>query len=107
MEVEMLDDLLETQILKRFFEVEKPFPSKAAAQAFLKFQLAAEDKERLAELAAKARAGRLSPEDQAAINIYARVGSWLSILKIKARRTLAAPPKAKTNRKTPKAGSRS
>lgn len=107
MEIDMLDDLLETAILKRFFQVDQPFPSKAAARAFLKFQIAEEDKERLAELAAKARAGHLSQEDQAAIDIYARVGSWLSILKIKARRTLGTSAKPKAKAKGRKVGGRS
>lgn len=40
------------------------------------------------ELAARARAGTLTAEEQAEIDTYGRVGSLLSILKSKARRSL-------------------
>ena len=72
----------------RLFDQEKPKLSTQAARAFLELEFPPEDKERMHELAAKARGGKLSSEEQEEADSYGFVGSLLSILKSKARQAL-------------------
>jgi hypothetical protein len=60
----------------------------SAARAILKLSLPDQDRERMHALAAKARAGSLTPDEEFEIDNYERVGHLLSILKSKARKTL-------------------
>jgi hypothetical protein len=60
----------------------------AAARALLKRRFSARDERRMHELAAKARAGELSPAEQVEIDTYERLGAVLDILHSKARRAL-------------------
>jgi len=56
-----------------------------AAQAFLRLEFAESDRQRMYELAAKAREGSLTPADREEVANYERVGSFLSPAKAKAR----------------------
>jgi hypothetical protein len=56
-----------------------------AAQALLGLEFAESDRERIHELAAKAREGTLTPAEREEVANYERVGSFLSLVKAKAR----------------------
>ena len=58
------------------------------AKEFLRWEFSADDRQRMSELAAKARAGALTPEEAADIEGYERVSSFLGLVKSKARRSL-------------------
>jgi len=60
----------------------------AAARALLKVHVAHTDVERMHALSAKARAGTLSPREEAEMDAYERLGCLLDILHSKARRAL-------------------
>ena len=60
----------------------------AVASELLKWGFGEEDQQRMAELAAKAREGTLTAEEQALTESYERVSSFLGLLKSKARRSL-------------------
>ncbi len=62
--------------------------SAEAARSLLEIDFPQQDKERMRELASRARAGALTPGEQQEIDTYGRVGSLLSILKSKARMVL-------------------
>lgn len=78
----------EAVILRRILDPTKATLSAAAARSILAIELGEEDRQRLRELAAKARAGSLTPEEQTEIETYGRVGSLISILKSNARMSL-------------------
>jgi len=63
-------------------------PSPAVARALLKLQFSQADCKRMCELSAKARAGKLTAEEQLQIDTYERLGCLLDILHSKARRVL-------------------
>lgn len=69
-------------------------PSPTAARALLKLQFAESDQLRMHELAAKARAGALTSEEERLADTYERLGCLLDILHSKARRVLKRPRKA-------------
>jgi hypothetical protein len=56
-----------------------------AARAILEIDFPQSDKDRMRELAGKARDGTLTAEEQEEIDSYGRIGSFISILKSKAR----------------------
>jgi hypothetical protein len=62
--------------------------SPRAARAILGLSLPKNEISRMHELSAKARAGALTPEENAEMDAFERAGSVLSILKSKARRIL-------------------
>jgi hypothetical protein len=87
--MELLDaDKTEDAIWHRLLAPEKPNMTSAAARSILAIDFPEADKKRMHDLAAKARAGTLSADEKIEIDVYGRVGSVLSILKSKARRTL-------------------
>jgi hypothetical protein len=59
-----------------------------AARAILGLSFPKNDISRMHDLGAKARAGTLTPEEDAEMDSFERVGSILSILKSKARQAL-------------------
>jgi hypothetical protein len=63
-------------------------PSPAAARALLKLQFSDADRQRMRELAAKARAGSLTPDEERLTDTYERLGCLLDILHSKSRRAL-------------------
>jgi uncharacterized protein YnzC (UPF0291/DUF896 family) len=62
--------------------------SPPAARAILGLSFPKDDITRMHELSAKARAGTLTPEEDAEMDTFERVGSILSTLKSKARQAL-------------------
>jgi hypothetical protein len=65
--------------------------SPAAARALIKFGFSSQDRDRMRELSAKARAGTLNPQEQFQMDTYERLGCLLDILHSKARRVLNKP----------------
>ncbi len=89
----------EAAILSRIAGPDEPAFSAAAAKGILTLSFSPADKDRMHTLAAKARAGTLTSDDQAEVEAYSRIGSILGILKSKARRALkrcTSKGKAKT-----------
>ena len=86
----------EATLLSRVLEPDKPLLSAAAAESILALDFPPAERDRLKELAAKARSGSLSSAEQQEIDSYGRVGSLLSILKSRARKALA------TTKRSPK-----
>jgi hypothetical protein len=78
----------EAAILTRLIGPDEPALSPAAAEGLLALGLSPADKERMHELAAKARAGTLTDDEQGEVEAYSRVNSLLGILHSKARRAL-------------------
>ena len=62
--------------------------SPTVARAILGLSFPKDEISRMRKLSAKARAGRLTPEEDAAMDNYERAGSVLSALKSKARQVL-------------------
>jgi hypothetical protein len=59
-----------------------------AARALLKLRFSAADHNRMSELSAKARAGRLTSGEQLQMDTFEQLGCLLDILHSKARRAL-------------------
>lgn len=78
----------ETAIFERIVLPNDPDLSEQAARSILAMGFSAEDRERMQQLADKAKAGQLSLEEQQEIDNYERVGHYLSILQSKARLAL-------------------
>jgi hypothetical protein len=78
----------EAAILTRLVGAESPGLTPAAAEGILSLGFSQADKDRMHELAARARAGTLSDDEQAEVEAYSHVSSLLGILKSKARRAL-------------------
>jgi hypothetical protein len=78
----------EAAILTRIAGPDEPAFSVATAKGILTLGFSPIDKNRMHELAAKARQGKLTAADQAEVEAYSRIGSLLGILKSKARRAL-------------------
>lgn len=74
----------EGSIWGRLLQVEKGL-SLEAARSLLRLDFAPEDKERMRQLAAKARDGSLTDAEREAIQNYERVGNLLALMKSKAR----------------------
>ena len=83
-------DSAESTILARVIAPNEPTLSVAVAKEFLKWGFSEADQQRMSELAAKARAGSLTDGEQAEIEGYERVSSFLGLVKSKARRSLTA-----------------
>jgi hypothetical protein len=88
----------EAAILARLIVPDGPRLSRAAAEGLLALSFDPADKERRHQLAAKARAGTLTPEEQAEVEAYSRVGSLIGIIHSKVRRALKG--RSGTNGKT-------
>jgi len=87
----------EMAILRRIVDPEQPFLSQEAARAILRLDFTAADRARMNHLAAKNRAGKLTPTEEQELNSYIQVGQTLGILQSKARRSVQAAGKAGTN----------
>ena len=83
-------DTTELSILTRAIAPQGPTLPPLVAEEVLKWGFSDEDRERMSELAAKARLGALDAEEAAAIDSYERVNSFLGLVKSKARRSLNA-----------------
>ena len=78
----------EAAILRRIVGPDELSLSAATAKGILALELSRADKDCMHRLAAKARAGTLTDDEQAQIEAYSRIGSLLGILKSQARRAL-------------------
>ena len=79
---------IESEILGRIIAPDDPSYDRQAAEAVLTLGFQAVDKERMDELAEKARLGALTEAEQAEADSYERIGHFISMLKSKARRSL-------------------
>jgi hypothetical protein len=82
--------MVEAQILTRVIAPEDSPLDRKAAEAILEMGFKAADKQRMDELAEKAREGTLSPDERTEAESYERVGHFISLLKSKARGSLAS-----------------
>lgn len=78
----------EAAILARVIAPDDSSMTAAVAAELLKWGFPDADKRRMSELAAKARQGILTVAEQADIEGYERVSSFLGLVKSKARRSL-------------------
>jgi hypothetical protein len=78
----------EAEILSRVIAPGEPTLPPDTAQIILTFDFGKEDRERMNQLAEKAREGVLTDEEQVEIDCYERVGHFLSLLRSKARISL-------------------
>ena len=75
----------EVAILARAVDSANWKQTRDAAQALVDLALADDDKRRMDELAEKARAGELTPDDEIEIDNYRQVGCLIELVKSKAR----------------------
>lgn len=75
-------------IFGRILETDQAMLSPEAARSILDLGFSETDKARMGLLSAKAREGTLGADEQAELNNYERVGHILSLMKLKARRSL-------------------
>lgn len=78
----------ESTILARVIAADTPTLPPVVAAELLKWGFSDADKQRMSDLAEKARQGTLTPEEQAETEGYERVSSFLGLVKSKARRSL-------------------
>jgi hypothetical protein len=78
----------EAAIWNRLIDPDAADLSRAAAESLLRIKLAVDDRQRVNELAEKARQGNLCAEEQEELENYRRVGRVLELVKSKARQTL-------------------
>ncbi|MBE0544675.1 MAG: hypothetical protein IH623_25325 [Verrucomicrobia bacterium] len=82
--------MVEAEILARVISPDDSSLDHKVAEAILALGFRAADKQRMEELAGKAREGTLSTDEQIEVDSYERVGHFISLLKSKARRALAS-----------------
>jgi len=83
----------EVAIWSRLFQQGGKTLTLEGARSILRLEFAPVDKDRMHELAAKARDGSLTAAEQEEIRNYERVGNLLALMKSKARQRLKkAPP---------------
>lgn len=80
--------ITEAAIWSRLLQPRRAVLSVEAARSLLRLDFPPEDKERMHELAAKARDGALSAAEQHEIGNYERVGNLLALMKSRARQRL-------------------
>jgi hypothetical protein len=81
--------MVEAEILTRVISPGDPSLGRQVAEAILALRFKPADKQRMELLAEKAREGTLSAEERAEAESYERVGHFVSLLKSKARQSLA------------------
>jgi hypothetical protein len=86
----------EAMILERVIQEAFADLSGEFARRLTRMQLPADDLDRLHALGAKARAGSLTPDEDAELEAYLRIGHMLNILKLRARTDLR-----RANKKSP------
>lgn len=87
-----MSTVVQNDIYQRVFGADRPRLNVSAARSILALGFPDEDVERMNELSAKARAGKLSKAEDAELDEYVRVGFMLGILQSKARRALKRGP---------------
>jgi hypothetical protein len=88
MDSSALVDFTEVGILGRLLEPEKADLPPEVARHILALQFGAADRERMNELAEKARAGTLSAEEEGILENFRHVGRLLALMQSKARLSL-------------------
>src|SRR5438128_1226064 len=88
-------------ILSRVLEADRQTLPPEGARALLALDFNQADKDRMRQLSAKAREGTLSPDEQAEVDSYERVGHILNIIQSKARQSLKSRPGTNGRRKAP------
>jgi len=78
----------EATIWARIIQPENDGLSPDAARALLELRFCERDRARMSELAEKNKEGRLSEEERAELEGYVKVGDVLSLLHLKARKSL-------------------
>jgi hypothetical protein len=78
----------ELEILSRLFDQEQSPMSVEMARGILAVRFAKTDMNKMNKLAAKARAGTLTPDEAAEAESYERAGTFLAILHSRARMVL-------------------
>jgi hypothetical protein len=81
-----------TAIWQRLVEFQGPL-SPSGARALLKLQFSQRDHALMDELSRKARAGSLTPQEQAELDTFERLACLLGILHSKARQALKKRPR--------------
>jgi len=81
-------DNAESTILARVIAADVPTLPESVARELLKWGFVETDRQRMSELAMKARQGILDSEENMEIEAYERVSSFLGLVKWKARRSL-------------------
>jgi hypothetical protein len=76
---------LDTAILTRTIAPARSQFSPELAQEILNWDFTPDDQREMAELSAKARAGSLTPEEEAKIDSYVRVSHIVNLMQAKAR----------------------
>ena len=79
---------VEASILSRVIRPDQPTLPRTVARECLRLGFDESDKRWMRELAEKARRAVLTANEQAEVDGYERVGSWLGLLQSKARRSL-------------------
>ena len=79
---------IERTILDQIFDPDGPALPRKVAEELLEFDLTDGEKQRMSELAAKARDGSLTDNEQAEVKGYEHISSLLGLLKSKVRRSL-------------------
>ena len=87
MKTASLEPKTEAEVWMRILHPDEEL-SPRVARAILELSFPENEVSRMHELSAKARAGTLTPEEDAQMNNFERVGSILSTLKSKARQVL-------------------
>lgn len=82
--------VVEADILTRVISPDDPSLNRKVAEAILAMAFKPADQRRMDDLAEKARQGTLSSDERAEADSYERVGHFVSLLKSKARRSLAS-----------------
>lgn len=81
----------QTEILSRSFDLHGDRMSPDAAQFIMSIELDEQDRQRLDELAEKARQGSLSEAEETDLEEYRRAGRLMEMMKLKARMVLKDP----------------
>ncbi len=81
-------DTTDAAILSRALELDQTHFTPALAREILALDFSSADKTRMRELSAKVRSGRMTADEQAAMDNYERVGHFINILQSKARLSL-------------------
>ena len=79
-------------IWQRAIQFEGDLPP-AAARALLRFGFSEHDRARMDELSTKARAGTITPAEQADLDAFERLGCLLDVIHSTARQALKKKPK--------------
>lgn len=84
----VLNDNSAVAVWRRTIQPEAGDLPSAEARAILRLKISAQDQERADELAAKARSGGMTPQEEHELENYLTIGSALEFLKSKARLSL-------------------